>query len=149
MRKSKKDEPLANLKHFMIQQEPFTGCKLKVRRSDHGGEFLSKDFDHFCSENGILHQFTTSFTPEQNGVAERMNQRILEMAKSMMYQMNVPLDDWGEAVATAVHLINRTPTSALNGFTPEGVWIGHPLTRLRLYESSLWFYCLQTQNIPR
>ena len=46
----------------------------------------------------------------------------------------------------AVHLINRTPTSALNGFTPdpEGVWIGHPLTRLRLYDSSLWLYCLQT-----
>lgn len=40
LRKSKKDEPLANLKHFMIQQERFTGCKLKVRRSDHGGEFL-------------------------------------------------------------------------------------------------------------
>jgi len=44
MRKSKKDEPLANLKHFMIEQERFTGCKLKVRRSDRGGEFLSKDF---------------------------------------------------------------------------------------------------------
>lgn len=44
LRKSKKDEPLANLKHFMIEQERFTGCKLKVRRSDRGGEFLSKDF---------------------------------------------------------------------------------------------------------
>jgi len=48
MRKSKKDEPLANLKHFMIEQERFTGCKLKVRRSAYlwkrGGEFLSKDF---------------------------------------------------------------------------------------------------------
>lgn len=56
--------------------------------------------------------------------------------------MNVSLDDWGEGVATAVHLINRTPTSALNGFTPEGLWIGDPLPGL--YDSSLWLYCLQT-----
>lgn len=49
----------------------------------------------------------------------------------MIYQMNVSLDDWGEGVATAVHLINRTPTSALNGFTPEGLWIGDPAVRLK------------------
>jgi hypothetical protein len=64
----------------------------------------------FCSEKGILHQTSYPDTPPQNGVAERKNRHILEVARSLMYTMNVPKFLWSEAVLIAIYLINRTPS---------------------------------------
>ncbi|MEL7342345.1 MAG: reverse transcriptase domain-containing protein, partial [Bacteroidota bacterium] len=69
-------------------------------------------------DKGILHEFTTPYAPEQNGVAERLNRTIMEAARSMLYQAKLPLQFWAEACSTAVYLHNRSPTSAIKDQTP-------------------------------
>ncbi|KAI5317503.1 hypothetical protein L3X38_037210 [Prunus dulcis] len=67
---------------------------------------------------GIERQLTTSYTPQQNGVAERKNRTIVEMAKCLLLEKKIPLDFWAEAVNTSVYILNRCPTKALSKKTP-------------------------------
>ena len=57
---------------------------MKCLRSNNGGEFTSKEFNHYCEEHGIKRQFLASRKPQQNGVAERKNKIVLEMARTML-----------------------------------------------------------------
>ena len=62
---------------------------IKVLRSDRGGEYMSNEFMDFCKYHGIKTQFTTRYTPQQNGVAERKNRTIMNMAQSMMKEKHL------------------------------------------------------------
>ena len=77
-------------------------------------EYVNQEFEHFLVSNGIEHQTTYVNTPEQNGVAERKNRHLLEVARSLMFTMNAPKFLWGEAVKTATYLINRMPLRVLD-----------------------------------
>ena len=98
------------------------GLKLKKLRSDGGGEYISKRFVEFCASRGIEKQITVPYTPQQNGVAERMNRTLMEMARSMLYHANCSQNLWAEAVSTAAYLRNRCPTSTFQGATPYERW---------------------------
>ena len=74
--------------------------------------------DKICSLNGIVHQKTVPYSPQQNGVAERMNRTIIEKARSILYYKNIPIMWWAEAVSTSVYLINRSTTSSRSNMTP-------------------------------
>lgn len=74
--------------------------------------------------NGIKRQLTASYTPQQNGVAERKNRTIVEMAKSFLKGKGLPNMFWAEAVATAVYLFNRSPTKAVKKRIPYKAWSG-------------------------
>ena len=63
-------------------------------------------------------------SPQQNGVAERKNRTILEMARSMLKSKKLPKEFWAEAVAYALYLSNRSPTRSVNGKTPQEAWSG-------------------------
>jgi transposase InsO family protein len=92
-------------------------------RIDNGTEYVNKQFSSFLSKNGILHQTSYPGTPPQNGVAERKNHHILEVARSLMFTMNVPKFLWSEAVLTATYLINHTPSRVLSMKTScEMLW---------------------------
>lgn len=69
-------------------------------------------------ENGIVHQSTCVNSPQQNGIAERKNRHLLEVARALLFSTKVPKYLWGEAVLTAAHLINRMPSRVLNLKTP-------------------------------
>ncbi|CAL9003955.1 unnamed protein product [Prunus brigantina] len=90
-----------------------SGFKVKCVRSDKGGEFTSSEFDRLCEEAGIQRQFSMAYTPQQNGVVERKNRTVVEMAKAMLHGKELPYYLWAEAVHTAVYLLNRCPTKAL------------------------------------
>jgi transposase InsO family protein len=105
-------------------------------RSDNGGEYSSNEFKAYLTTNGTGVERTTPYTPEQNGVAERYNRTIHEMANSMMIASGAPISLWGESIMTAAYIRNRSPTHALDGMTPlealtgekpdishEGVWM--------------------------
>ncbi|BBG96481.1 transposable element gene [Prunus dulcis] len=94
-----------------------SGFKVKCLRSDRGGEFTSSEFSKLCEEGGIQRQLTTTYTPQQNGVVERKNRTVVEMAKAMLHEKNMPYSLWAEAVHTAVYLLNRSPTKALENIT--------------------------------
>ena len=87
-------------------------------RTDNGTEYVNKPFATFLSSQGILHQTSCPDTPPQNGVAERKNRHILEVARSLMFTMNVPKFLWSEAVMTATYLINRMPSKILGMKSP-------------------------------
>jgi IS30 family transposase len=92
--------------------------QVQVIRTDNGTEYVNKPFASFLSSQGILHQTSCPDTPPQNGVAERKNRHILEVARSLMFTMNVPKFLWSEAVLTATYLINRMPSKILGMKSP-------------------------------
>ena len=96
----------------------------RVIRTDNGTEYVNNKFANFLSVEGILHQTSCPDTPPQNGVAERKNRHLLEVAQSLMYTMNVPKFLWSEAVLTATYLINRVPSRVLQMKTPYEVLFG-------------------------
>ena len=79
--------------------------QVQVFHSDNGREFVNQSLSNFFLEHGILHQTTCSYTPQQNGVAERKNHHILEVARALSFTMHVPIRFWAEAVMTVVFLI--------------------------------------------
>ncbi|KAI5343049.1 hypothetical protein L3X38_010925 [Prunus dulcis] len=95
-----------------------SGYQTKKLRSDRGGEYTSLEFSKFCEELVLERQLTVAYSPQQNGVAERKNRIVLEMARTMMHEKQIPLKFWVEAVNTAIYLQNRSPTSALDNTTP-------------------------------
>lgn len=130
-----KSEVFTKFVEFKHLVENQTGEKIKVLRSDNGREYVNKDMSTFLKENGIIHQTTVPYTPQQNGVSERANRTIIEKARSMLKDSNLPLAYWGEAVNTAIYLKNRLPTQALKNKIPEEVWSGRKinLSHLRVF----------------
>ena len=113
-----KSESFDCFKKFKALVEKQSGRSIKVLRTDRGGEFLSKEFNDFCDEHGILRQLTAPYTPEQNGVAERKNRTVVEMARCMLKQKGMPDSFWAEGVATAVYILDISPTKSVWDQTP-------------------------------
>ena len=117
-----KDEAFKCFKRVMALAETEQGGRLRAFRSDRGGEFDSIEFKEYYDEHGVKHYTTTPYTPQQNGVVERRNRTVVEMARCLLKSKGVPGEFWGEAVTTAVYLLNRAPTSSLRGKTPYEAW---------------------------
>jgi transposase InsO family protein len=96
--------------------------KVRVLRSDNGGEYLSSEFRQYLEAQGIVHQTTCPDTPQQNGVAERKNRHLLEVVRALLIEAHMPLSYWGEALTSAVYLINRIPSSTIDFQTPLQVF---------------------------
>ena len=114
-----KSEVFEAFKKFKAAVEKESGYQIKAMRSDRGGEFTSKEFLEFCEANGIRRPLTVPRSPQQNGVAERKNRTILDMARSMLKSKRLPKEFWAKAVACAVYLSNRSPTKSVWGMTPQ------------------------------
>lgn len=93
-------------------------------RSDNGGEYTSNEFNKYCEDMGIDHKLTVSYSPEQNGVSERKNRTVVEMARCLLLEKKLPQSFWAEAVHTSLYLLNRLPTKAVNEKTPIEAWSG-------------------------
>ncbi|CAL8992110.1 unnamed protein product, partial [Prunus brigantina] len=76
-------------------------------RTDHGSEFENSQFLKFCEETGIKNEFSAPITPQQNGVVERKNRVLVEMARVMLNSKNLAKHFWAEAVNTACYISNR------------------------------------------
>lgn len=95
--------------------------KPKVIRSDRGGEYIGKDVENLLISQGIQIQLTAGYSPQQNGVAERKNRTLVEMARCMLIEAKLPKTFWGEAITTANYIQNRVITRATNS-TPFELW---------------------------
>jgi transposase InsO family protein len=100
--------------------------KLKVLRTDNGMEFCSDDFNSLCRKEGIVRHRTIPYMPQQNGVAECMNRTIISKARCMLSNSGLSRTFWAEAASTACHLINCSPSIAINKKTSLEVWSGFP-----------------------
>ena len=108
-------------KDFSAKVETETGKKVKILRSDGGGEYIGTELKDWLEKAGIAHQVTPPYTPQLNGVAERANRTIVESARSQMYGRKVPLELWGLAMQCAVYVQNRSTPSA-SKVTPFELW---------------------------
>jgi transposase InsO family protein len=109
---------------------------------DRGGEFTSNEFKEFCETNGIRRPLTVPRSPQQNGVVERKNWSILNMARSMLKSKKMPKELWAEAIDCAVYLSNRCPTRSVQGKTPQQAWsINKPtISHLRVFGSIAYMH---------
>jgi transposase InsO family protein len=95
-----KDGVLARFQEFKARVENLTERKIKVLRSDNGGEYTSRDFIDLCIEARIKREYIVPYNPQQNGVAERKNKSIVEATKAMIHDQNLPRILWAEASMT-------------------------------------------------
>ncbi|KAM1050603.1 hypothetical protein ACFX2A_033034 [Malus domestica] len=132
-----KSKTFSVFKKFKATVELQSGYKLKKLRSYRGGEYTSLEFSQFCEDFGLEGQLIVAYSPQQNGVAERRNRDIVEMAKCMMLEKGIPFEFWAEAVNTAVYILNRCPTKALNKKTPFESYSGRKpgVKHLRVFGS--------------
>ncbi|KAA0040613.1 Retrovirus-related Pol polyprotein from transposon TNT 1-94 [Cucumis melo var. makuwa] len=135
-----KSETFEKFKHFKAKVEKQSGMFIKSLRSDKGGEFLSNNFNHFYEEYGIHRELTTLYTSEQNGVAEKKNRTVVEMARSILQMKGLSNDFWIEAVSTSIYLLNISPTKAVMNKTPFEAWYGKktPIRDVVFDESASW-----------
>jgi hypothetical protein len=102
--------------------EKKTEQKIKTVRSDNGTEYTSHYLKDFLKQEGIRHELTVEYTPQQNGVAERKNRSLLETARCLMIQLGLSASFWAEAILTANHIRNRCPSRSLGGEIPFKMW---------------------------
>ncbi len=120
-----KSEVLEKFKEFEAYTTNECGQRIGKLRTDNGGEYLSGEFKAYLKSKGIRHELTVAHSPEQNGVAERMNRTLMESARAMVRHAGLPNSYWAEAVATAAYVRNRTPTAAIKeDTTPYERWYG-------------------------
>ncbi|GJX06337.1 putative ribonuclease H-like domain-containing protein [Tanacetum coccineum] len=122
---AKKDETSGILKTFIRQIENQLNQKVKIIRSDNGTEFKNRVMLEFCGEKGIKQEFSNARTPQQNGVAERMNRTLIEAARTMLADSHLPTTFWAEAVNTACYTFNRVRVTKPQNKTPYELLFGH------------------------
>ncbi|KAJ0493602.1 putative RNA-directed DNA polymerase [Helianthus annuus] len=113
-----KHEASRCLKDFQKMVKTQFGKNIKKIRCDNGGEFTSNDMVNFYKDNGILLETTCPHTPQQNGVVERKHRHLLETARALRFEANLPKRFWGECVLTAAYVINRLPSKVIGNKTP-------------------------------
>jgi len=119
-----KDEAFEKFKSFKALAENESSYKIKCLTSDRGGEFTSNEFFDFCEEHGIRREFSTARTPQQNGVVERMNITVQQMARAMLDESRTPATFWGEAAYVPVVILNKPNVRVKNTQTPHELWYG-------------------------
>ncbi|KAM2908709.1 hypothetical protein COP2_048192 [Malus domestica] len=129
---SEKSAVLKYFKNFKTEVEKQLNTTIKIVRSDRGGEYFGRytesgqqkgPFALYLEEQGIMAQYTTPGTPQQNGVSERRNRTLIGMVRSMMSKTRLPSFLWGEALKTANYILNRVPSKSVST-TPFEVWYG-------------------------
>lgn len=118
-----KSEVAKKFIEFKNMAERKTGMKIKCLRSDNGTEYVNNYMNDFLKNHGIRHELTIEYTPQQNGVSERKNRTLLDMARCMLIQSGLPPTFWAEAVNTANYVRNRCPSQSIDGEIPYKIWM--------------------------
>nr|ABA98187.1 retrotransposon protein, putative, Ty1-copia subclass [Oryza sativa Japonica Group] len=101
-----KDEAFQHFRGLYLRLDLELLGSLKRIRSDNGGEFKNACFEQFCNEKGLEHEFVSPCVPQQNGVVERKNRSLVEMARTMLDEYHTPRKFWAKAVNTACYISN-------------------------------------------
>ncbi|GAB2265737.1 hypothetical protein Dimus_037845 [Dionaea muscipula] len=117
-----KDEAIDKFILYKNEVENQLSAKIKVLRSDRGGEYEAP-FYAFRAEHGIIHQTTAPYSPQQNGVVERKNRTLKEMMNAMLISSGLPQNMWGESILTANYLLNKISRQKVEK-TPYELWHG-------------------------
>ena len=120
-----KSETSNYIKEYFNRVTAMFNVKPSVLRCDRGGEYSSNDLKEWMRDKGIKIQYTIGYTPQHNGVAERINRTICDKIRALLFDSCLPKMFWGEACRYAIFCMNRSPTSALNfRCTPAELFYG-------------------------
>jgi transposase InsO family protein len=121
-------ETQGTLKRFLRRAQNDFELNVKKIRNDNGSEFKNLHVEEFLKEEGIKHEFYAPYTPQQNGVVERKNRMLIDMARTMLREFKTPKRFWSEVVNTSCHAFSRRPPmnslSAANPMSPTFVYLG-------------------------
>ena len=114
-----KDQALEKFKIWKTLVETQSSFNVKCLRTDNGLEFCNKEFEQCCQKWGMKRHKTVRFTPQQNGLAERMNRTLVDKSRCLLITSKLSKMFWAEAVSTASYLVNKSPSAAIGFKTPE------------------------------
>ncbi|UYV65931.1 hypothetical protein LAZ67_3005907 [Cordylochernes scorpioides] len=123
-----KDQVIEYFDIFRARAERETGHKIKRLRTDNGLEYCNENFKQKLKSLGIKHELTNSYSPQQNGVSERLNRSLLDMARASMHNADLPQKFWAESVNCAAYIKNRSLCSALDNKVPEEIWLSRKVS---------------------
>lgn len=106
------------LKRYRQLTEGRSGHRMGELRSDQARELLSREFEGYLTENQIMHSFSTAYSHQQNGHAERVIQSVRAKARANLTASGAPLNMWPEAVRYAAQMMNLVPHSSDKERTP-------------------------------
>ena len=133
-----KSEVFSHFQKFKNEIEKATNRHVRCLRSNDDKKYFSDAFTTYLQQEGIRREFTCWHTPQQNGVAERKNWHILEVARAMMNEKHRPKSCWAKAANTTVYLMNRCTTSGVHDITPYEKFYGR--------KSYIQLYCICTYS---
>jgi hypothetical protein len=134
------EETVKWLKCFHKMAERQTGRPLKCIRTDNGTEFCNSLWKEYLEQEGIAHELTTPYTPQQNGLSERGHHTLANAARTMMFDACAPTSLWEEAFKTAAYLLNVCPSRHQEGKTPYEIWFQRKpnISHLRVWGSKAY-----------
>lgn len=137
----RKSEVAEKIVEYVALVKTLFGRKPKAVRSDQGGEYVGNKLRAFYRREGIQVQYTARYSPQQNGVAERKNRYLVEMVRCLLFDANLHQCYWAEALNTAVHLQNISPTKSTK-LTPYELWHGTKpdVQNLKVFGSRAWVH---------
>jgi hypothetical protein len=141
-----KDQTFPCFQIYAPRAEIVTGERINLFQSDGGGEYGSEGFKTYLYEKSIQHKKTNAYTPEENGVSERMNRTLVEMARCLLHDAALPDTFWGYAVQHSAYILNSLPLRTLDSsMTPEEIFTGNKtsIANLRI------FGCKAYAHIPK
>ena len=113
-----KTEVTSNIKNLCKLIKRQFGEDVKGIRTDNARDFINTELKEFLESEGIKHETSCPYTPQQNGLVERKIRDIVDKSRTLLIQGNVPTNLWGFAVMTPMHLINRLPSKVLDFRSP-------------------------------
>ena len=111
-------------------------------QSDNGTEFRNTQVEEFCNDIGIKHEFSSTYTPQQNGVVERKNRTLITLARAMLDDYGISQRFWAEAINTACHASNRVYLHRFLKKTPYELLIGRKpnISYFRIFGCKCYIY---------
>ena len=147
--KSKSDAP-KHIEALCTRLQNEKNMKIDRIHSDHGKEFENSYMESFCTRSGISQEFSAPITPQQNGVVERKNIVIQEMARAMLHNKDAVRNLWGEAVNTTCHTVNKVYFKPGTKKTPYELWKGRkPNVKYFRIFGSICFILKDRENVER
>jgi transposase InsO family protein len=102
-----KSETQEVLKKFLKTAQNEFDANVKKIRSDNGSEFKNTQVEDYLDQEGIKHEFSAPYTPQQNGVPERKNRTLIELVRTMLDEYKTSDRFWVKAINTACHTVNQ------------------------------------------
>jgi len=140
-----KDNAYDVFSNFCTQIQSEKEIKILKVRSNHGGEFENEPFETFCEKHGIIHEFSSPRTPQQNGVVERKNRTLQEMARTMIHENNFAKHFWAEVVNTTCYVQNRIYIRPILEKTAYELFEGRRLNISYFHQFGCTYYILNNK----